>query len=507
MKTLRLLAGPASLILLTGTAAPAADRPPNVVLVFADDLGYADVGVFGARGFRTPHIDRLADEGVRFTDFYVAQAVCTASRAALLTGSYPQRVGLTGAIGPRARHGISADETTLAEVLKGRGYATAIYGKWHLGHHPPFLPTRHGFDDYYGLPYSNDMWPFHPERPEDYPPLPLIEGEETIETNPDQSKLTGEYGRRAVAFIEAHRDEPFFLYLAHSMPHVPLFASEDFRGRTEQGLYGDVVEEIDDTVGRVLVTLERLELDENTLVIFTSDNGPWLSYGNHAGSTGPLREGKGTSFDGGVRVPFVARWPGRIPEGAIVREPAMTIDLLPTIARLVGAPLPEQLIDGKDIRPLLLAEPGATSPHEALFFWWGRHLQAVRSGRWKLHFPHDYRSLDGPAGSDGMPSLYIQRSIGLSLFDLDADQSEMTDVAAEHSDVVGRLEALADMARIELGDSATEKTGRGVREPGRVPMGLPAVDPEIDKRERTFYKGRHRAVTLMSLNRRHAKRQ
>jgi arylsulfatase A-like enzyme len=469
MKTLRLLAGPASLILLTAIAAPAADRPPNVVLVFADDLGYADVGAFGAKGFRTPHIDRLAAEGVLFTDFYVAQAVCTASRAALLTGSYPQRVGLTGAIGPRARHGISADETTLAEVLKGRGYATAIYGKWHLGHHPPFLPTHHGFDDYYGLPYSNDMWPFHPERPEDYPPLPLIEGEETIETNPDQSKLTGEYGRRAVAFIEANQDRPFFLYLAHSMPHVPLFASEGFRGRTRQGLYGDVVQEIDDTVGRILATLQRLELDESTLVIFTSDNGPWLSYGNHAGSTGPLREGKGTSFEGGVRVPFVARWPGRIPRGAVVREPAMTIDLLPTIAELVGAPLPEQPIDGKDIRPLLLAEPGAVSPHEALFFWWGRHLQAVRSGRWKLHFPHEYRSLDGPAGSDGMPSKYMQRSIGLSLFDLDVDRSETTDVAAEHSDVVGRLEALAERARIELGDSATEQKGRGVREPGRVP--------------------------------------
>lgn len=452
---------------MTGSAA-AADRPPNVVLVFADDLGYADVGVFGAQGYRTPHIDRLAAGGVRFTDFYVAQAVCTASRAALLTGSYPQRVGLTGAVDHQARHGISADETTLAETLKARGYATAIYGKWHLGHLPPFLPTRHGFDDYYGLPYSNDMWPFHPERPDDYPPLPLIEGEETIETNPDQSKLTGEYGRRAVAFIEAHRDESFFVYLPHSMPHVPIFASESFRGRTKRGLFGDVIEEIDDTVGRILDTLERLELDESTLVIFASDNGPWLTYGDHAGSAAPLREGKGTSFDGGVGVPFVARWPGRIPAGTVVREPAMTIDLLPTIALLAGAPLPELPIDGKDIRPLLLGDPGATSPHDALFFYWGRHLQAVRSGRWKLHFPHEYRSLDGPAGSGGMPSRYTQRSIGLSLFDLEADRSETTDVASEHPDVVKRLEALAEEARVELGDSATEQKGRGVREPGRI---------------------------------------
>jgi arylsulfatase A-like enzyme len=453
----------------SGATASAGDRPPNVVLVFADDLGYADVGVFGAEGFRTPHIDRLAAEGVRLTDFYVAQAVCTASRAALLTGAYPQRVGLIGAVDHRAGHGISADETTLAEMLKRRGYATAIYGKWHLGHLPSFLPTRHGFDEYYGLPYSNDMWPLHPERPDDYPPLPLIEGEETIETNPDQSKLTGEYGRRAVAFIEAHRDQPFFVYLPHSMPHVPIFASEGFRGRTKRGLYGDVVEEIDDTVGRILATLERLGLEKDTLVIFTSDNGPWLSYGDHAGSAAPLREGKGTSFEGGVGVPFVARWPGRIPAGAVVREPAMTIDLLPTIGLLAGAPRPERPIDGRDIRPLLLGKPGATSPHEALFFYWRRHLQAVRSGRWKLHFPHEYRSLDGPAGSGGMPGRYTQRSIGLALFDLETDRSETTDVAAEHPDVVKRLEALAEQARVELGDSATEQKGRGVREPGRVP--------------------------------------
>lgn len=454
---------------LLATVVGAAEPPPNVVLVFADDLGYADVGVFGAQGFHTPHIDRLATEGVRFTDFYVAQAVCTASRAALLTGSYPQRVGLTGAVDHRARHGIAASETTLAEVLKAGGYATAIYGKWHLGHLPIFLPTHHGFDDYYGLPYSNDMWPFHPERPDYYPPLPLIEGEKTIATNPDQSRLTGDYTTRAVAFIEANRERPFFLYLPHSMPHVPLFASEPFRGRTEQGLYGDVIEEVDDSVGRILATLERHGLARNTLVIFTSDNGPWLSYGDHAGSAGPLREGKGTSFEGGVRVPFLARWPGRIPAGTVVGEPAMTIDLLPTIARLCGAPLPEKPIDGRDLRPLLLGEPGATSPHEAYFFWWGQELQAVRAGRWKLHFPHDYRSLDGPAGSGGRPGRYTQLHTPLALFDLAVDRGETTDVSARNPEVVARLVALAEEARDELGDTATGKKGRGVREPDRVP--------------------------------------
>ena len=225
-------------------APPSADRPPNVVLVYADDLGYADIAVYGALRIRTPHIDRLAREGVRFTDFYVAQAVCSASRAALLTGGYPNRVGILGALVPTSEIGIADGETTLAEVLKGRGYATAIYGKWHLGHLPPFLPTRHGFDDYLGLPYSNDMWPSHPERMK-FPPLPLYSRDAVLTTNPDQSQLTGEYDRRAVAFIEANRERPFFVYLAHTMPHVPIFASERFRGRSKQGLYGDVIEEID----------------------------------------------------------------------------------------------------------------------------------------------------------------------------------------------------------------------------------------------------------------------
>lgn len=312
-------------------------KTPNVVLVFADDLGYADLSCYGAKGYRTPNLDRLAAEGVKFTDFYVPQAVCSASRTALLTGCYPNRVGILGALGPKNRHGINDDETTLGEVFKSRGYATAIYGKWHLGHHPQFLPPRHGFDEYFGLPYSNDMWPKHPEAKHAFPDLPLIEGEKTIALNPDQSQLTTQYAEHAVSFIERHRDQPFFVYLAHSMPHVPLFVSDKYQGRTERGLFGDVIEEVDWSVGQILATLEKLKLDEQTLVIFTSDNGPWLSYGDHAGSAEPLREGKGTSFDGGVREPCVMRWPGRIPPGAVCHEPAMTIDLLPTLAKLIGA--------------------------------------------------------------------------------------------------------------------------------------------------------------------------
>jgi arylsulfatase A len=449
-------------------AAAAGGRPPNVVLVYADDLGYADVGAYGAPRIRTPHVDRLAAEGVRFTDFYVAQAVCSASRAALLTGAYPNRVGILGALFPGSRHGLADGETTLAELLQARGYATAIYGKWHLGHLPPFLPTRHGFDDYLGLPYSNDMWPRHPEQ-RGFPSLPFVSRESVLALNPDQSQLTGEYARRAVAFIEANRERSFFVYLAHTMPHVPLFASERFRGRSRQGLYGDVVEEIDGTVGQVLAALGRLSLEHDTLLIFASDNGPWLSYGDHAGSAGPLREGKGTAFEGGVRVPFLARWPGRIPAGTVVREPAMTIDVLPTIARLVGAPLPGLPIDGRDVTPLLLGEPGARSPHEALLFYYGAELRALRSGRHKLVLPHRSQTLDGKAGTAGMPGRYAQEDVPLALYDLVADVGETTDVAAAHPDVVARLQVVALRAREDLGDSLSGRTGRGVREPGRVP--------------------------------------
>jgi arylsulfatase A-like enzyme len=456
-----------ALALLANTAA-ADPRPPNIVLVYADDLGYGDVGAYGAKRIRTPHIDRLAREGVRFTDFYVAQAVCSASRAALLTGAYPNRIGILGALFPTSTNGIADGETTLAELLKGRGYATAIYGKWHLGHLPPFLPTRHGFDDYLGLPYSNDMWPSHPDKGR-FPPLPLYSKGAVLTLNPDQSQLTGEYTRRAVAFIEANRERPFFLYLPHTMPHVPIFASARFRGRSRQGLYGDVVEEIDDSVGQLLATLRRLGLERDTLVIFASDNGPWLSYGDHAGSAGPLREGKGTAFEGGVRVPFVARWPGRIPAGRLQSEPAMTIDVLPTIARLTGAPLPTLPIDGLDISPLLLGEPGTRSPHEAFYFYYGTELRALRGGRYKLVLPHRSDTLEGPPGQGGLPGKYVKADVPLALYDLVADVGETTDVAALHPDVVARLQALAERARDDLGDSLTERTGRGVREPGRVP--------------------------------------
>ena len=440
---------------LQQASAADAPRPPNVVLVFADDLGYGDLGCYGAKGYTTPHLDRLAAGGVRFTDFYVAQAVCSASRAALLTGRYSNRVGILGALGPAAKNGIAAGELTLGEVFKSRGYATAVYGKWHLGDHDPYLPPDNGFDEYFGLPYSNDMWPRHPENPRGYPPLPLIEGKRKVAEMPDQRNLTTWYTEHAVSFIQRNKAKPFFLYVPHSMPHVPLFVSDKFAGKSQRGLFGDVIQEIDWSVGQILDALKRNGLDDNTLVIFSSDNGPWLSYGDHAGSAGPLREGKGTTFEGGVRVPAIFRWPGNIPAGSVCREPAMTIDILPTLAKLIGAELPKGLVlDGKDVWPLISGESGAKSPHEALYFYWNRELQAVRSGKWKLHFPHEYRAQTAITRSakGGTPGQYKQERIGLALFDLENDVGESENVADRHPDVVRRLTELAEVARRDLGD-------------------------------------------------------
>lgn len=449
----------------------AAERLPNVVIVFSDDQGYGDVGCFGAKGFQTPHLDRMAAEGRKFTSFYVAQAVCGASRAALLTGCYPNRIGMLGAPGPKSTHGIHPDEVLLPELCRQQGYATAMFGKWHLGHHPQSLPIQHGFDEYFGLPYSNDMWPFHPETPKAYPDLPMIEGDRVAIspiTPEHQTQLTTWYTERAVDFIGRNREKPFFLYVAHNMPHVPLFVSGKFAGKSMQGAYGDVISEVDWSVGQITQALEQHGLKEHTLMIFTTDNGPWLSYGNHAGSAGPLREGKGTTWEGGVRVPCLMRWPGQIPAGTECNELAATIDLLPTIAGRIGAKLPDHPIDGLDIWPLLSQEPCPPTPHESYLYYWGNHLQAIRSGDWKLHFPHEYRSLTGPAGRDGQPSGYSGAQTALALYNLRDDVGERTDVQAAHPDVVTRLQSLAEAARQELGDSASRQQGRGFRPPQKI---------------------------------------
>ncbi|WP_332912807.1 sulfatase [Algoriphagus boritolerans] len=326
---------------------------PNIILIFADDMAYGDLGSYGAVGWETPHLDQLAADGARFTQFYVPHAVCTASRAAMLTGTYSNRLELYGALDHTANHGLNPEETTIAETLKSNGYQTGIVGKWHLGHHKEFLPTQQGFDSYFGLPYSNDMWPNHPETKNYYPPLPLIAGDSTIAYLEDQRELTSWYTYKSLEFIEKNKEKPFFLYLAHSMPHVPLFVSEKFAGKSEQGAYGDVMMEIDWSVGEIRKKLKELGLSENTLIIFTSDNGPWLSYGGHAGLQVGLKEGKGTSWDGGIRVPAIFTWPGKIPAGMVQNQAAMTIDILPTLAKLTGSPLPKLKIDGADIWPLI----------------------------------------------------------------------------------------------------------------------------------------------------------
>ncbi|MHC5023117.1 MAG: sulfatase family protein [Planctomycetota bacterium] len=471
-----------------GLASMDPPEPPNVVIIFADDLGYGDLGVYGATEIQTPHLDRMAAEGMRLTSFYVAQPVCSASRCALLTGCYPNRLGITGALGPGSRRGLQDAETTLAEICQSRGYATAVFGKWHLGHHEPFLPSKHGFDEFYGIPYSNDMWPLHPDyvhlppdaagRKRGFPPLPLFESDRIVKegiTAEDQRQFTRSFTMRAVEFIERHADERFFVYVAHPMPHVPLYASSEFDGRTGRGMYADVIAEIDWSAGTILEALRRLDIDDETLVIFTSDNGPWLSYGDHAGTTGPLREGKGTTFEGGVRVPCIMRWRGTITGGRVCDEPLMTIDILPTIATLLRAPPPTLPIDGRDASRLLLGAPGATSPQEAYFFYYHRNdLEAVRSGRWKLHLPHRYRTMDGRTpGTGGTPGPYDgSRSTGLELYDLHADIGETNDVAADHPEVVDRLMKLVQSMRADLGDDLSEVKPTG-RRPARV---LPKPD-------------------------------
>ena len=460
------------------------DRPPNVVVVFTDDQGYADVGCFGADDIATPHLDALAAGGMRFTNFYAAQAVCSASRAALLTGCYPNRVGISGALGPNSDIGLNPDELTLAELCKRRGYATAIFGKWHLGHLDPFLPTKHGFDEWFGLPYSNDMWPLHPayvdlpdtvaNRKRGYPPLPLyhtVGGTPEVKIEAvgpeDQAQLTTWYTEKAVDFIDRHADEPFFLYVPHSMPHVPLYVSEKFAGESERGLYGDVIMEIDWSVGQITAKLEERGLRENTLIVFTSDNGPWLSYGTHAGDCAPLREGKGTTWEGGQREPTIMNWPGTIPAGKVCDAPCGAIDLLPTVAALLGEAVPgDRVIDGRSILPLMTGE-STESPHEALLFYWGGELQAVRSGDWKLRFPHRYRSLLSKGGRHGKPAAYVTERTDGGLYNLKRNPSETKNVAADHPDVVARLERLADAARASLGDTRTGAKGNAVRPVGR----------------------------------------
>lgn len=457
-------------------------KKPNIVIIFVDDMGYGDLGSFGATEYETPNLDKLASQGVRFTNFYVSQAVCSASRAALLTGCYSNRVGIKGALGPHSKIGLNPTEEIIPELLKKQHYTSCAVGKWHLGDALKFLPLQQGFDEYLGVPYSNDMWPVYYDgtriipraykRKLKYPELPLIENNKKIKelkNMKDQSQLTTIYTNKATDFIKRNRHRPFFLYLAHSMPHVPLAVSEKFKGKSEQGLYGDVIMEIDWSVGQVMASLKKYGLSKNTLVIFMSDNGPWLSFGNHAGSTGGLREGKGTSFEGGQRVPCIMRWPKVIPSGEVCNKIACTIDILPTLSEITNSPLPSKKIDGVNILPLLKGDNKANPRRELYFYYGDNQLEAVRKDHWKLIFPHRHRSYLGvKPGKDGLPGKYNFKTSGLELFNLRRDPGERYNVIDFHPDKVQELQKIATKARNDLGDSLKNKPGINRRKSGHI---------------------------------------
>lgn len=426
-----------SMLAASAGALHAAPARPNIILILADDLGYGDLGCYGHPTIRTPNLDRMAGEGIRFTQFNVAAPVCSPSRAALLTGRYPIRSGVTRVLFPDSQGGLPASEITIAELLRDAGYRTAAVGKWHLGHLPRYLPTRQGFQSYFGIPYSNDMTPTpgpgSPGAPK-HPPLPLMRDEQVIEREPDQGRLTARYTEEATRFIRSSKGKPFFLYHPQTFPHVPLYASDKFRGASARGLYGDVVEELDWSVGEILKTLKQTGQDRNTLVMFTSDNGPWLIKHGNGGSAGLLREGKGTTWDGGMRVPCIARWPDRINPGITSRAFASTLDLLPTFADLAGAAAPrDRVLDGDSVTALL---QGAGRDREQEFFYWDlEELRAARFGRWKLHISTK-NVVDQPVGAKKLDAP--------ALYDLLADPSETDDIASKNPDTVRDL-----LARIE----------------------------------------------------------
>jgi len=440
---------------LTGTAVAAntfpvlaakQQRKLNFIIIFTDDQGYQYLGCYGTERFKTPNIDRLAAEGMRFTDFYSASSVCSPSRAALLTGCYPPRVSISGVIFPGARHGLNPDEVTIADLLKTQGYATACVGKWHLGHRKEFLPTKQGFDEFFGLPYSNDMIPADQPggQPDSkHPPLPLIDGEKAIEENPDQRLLTKRYTERSVDFIKRSKNKPFFLYLAHTMPHVPLFASEKFAGKSKSGRYGDAMEEIDWSTGEIIRTLKEQGIEKDTIVIFTSDNGPWIRAGKYGkyvtedeeGCALPLKGGKWMTYEGGMRMPCIAWSPGNVPAGTECSEVCATIDLLPTLGTMAGAALPsDRIIDGKDISQILTRKAGAKSPHEYFYYCRYGRARAVRNGKWKLR--------ETMAGKP--------RKLVSELYNLQEDISETTNLADENPDIVKKLHQALEKFNTDL---------------------------------------------------------
>ncbi|MDA0684210.1 MAG: sulfatase [Bacteroidetes bacterium] len=459
-----------------------ADERPNVIVIFADDMGYTDLSSYGASRWATPSLDRLGEEGARFTNFYVPTPACSPSRAALLTGRYPLKAGVREVISPRTLRGLPEAEETAAEIFLEVGYRTGMVGKWHLGANPVFLPTNHGFESWFGLPYSNDYSPRSINNPRSYavmwPELPLFRDTTIVEREPDQRLLTERYTQEALGFIDTHKDEPFFLYLAHSMPHVPLWVSDPFLGESEGGLYGDVIEEVDASTGRILDRLAQLGLDEHTIVVFTSDNGPWLLMGDHGGTKGAFREGKATTFEGGVRMPALIRAPGQILAGQVIDEPAIVMDVLPTVLELAGIEGRDRF-DGASLASALTGK-SELDANRPLFFYRSGQLRSMRKGKWKLHVPHTYTSIleeyGGSPGEGGHPGAYGPAIIGIALYDLEADPSESVDVSQTYPDVVQELLTHIEDARSRIGDELTDRIGSEATPPQFIEAVWPTLE-------------------------------
>ncbi|MDR6762180.1 arylsulfatase [Flavobacterium sp. 2755] len=457
---------------------------PNIVIINMDDMGYGDTEPYGMTGIPTPHFNQVAKEGMRLTNFNSAQAICTASRAALLTGCYPNRIGMSGVLLPGAKHALNPKEETIASLLKKSGYKTANYGKWHLGNNLPYWPTNYGFDEFFGIPYSHDVWPIDYDGyslvtdPKDlrstFPPLPLISNTtviDTIRNIKEASKLTTLFTEKAVGFIKKNKKQPFFLYLTHPLPHAPLAVSDKFKGKSDLGLFGDVIMEIDWSIGEILKTLDQEGLTKNTVVIVTSDNGPWLFFGDNAGSSGGFREGKSTTWEGGTRVPFLIRWPGKIESGTVNGSLITNMDLLPTIADITGAALPENKIDGLDFLSLLTGKTNK-GPRDTFYYYFGvgsNNLEAIRYKHWKLVFPHKSTSynknLPGKGGLRGKGAVV---EVPLALYDLAHDPGEVRDVQELYPEIVAEIQKIAETAREDLGDDLTNKIGKNVRKPAIV---------------------------------------
>ena len=467
---------------LTPLLAQNTPQRPNVIIILMDDMGYGDTEPYGMTGIATPNFNRLAAEGTRFTHFNAAQAVCTASRAAILTGMYPNRIGMSGVLLPGAKRALNPKEQTIASLLNDAGYKTGMLGKWHLGNHAPFLPLQYGFDSYYGIPYSHDMWPIDFDgrtRVTDtsnirsgWSAIPVYEGNRVVDsiiTMERQSRLTSDLTERAVSFIKENRKNPFFLYLAHPMPHVPLAASKKFQGKSGMSTFGDVIMELDWSIGQILETLDKEKIFENTLLIVTSDNGPWLHFGDHAGSSGGFKEGKGTTWEGGSRVPLLVRWPGKVRAAGIKSQLMATMDLLPTIAAATGAELPAHKIDGFNFLPLWLGKTDE-GPRDLFYYYFDdNNLRGVRYQHWKLVLPHNSASYTGLQGKDGKPGIRTGNEVPMALYNLAHDPGENHDVQKLYPEMVKKILGFAEDAKNDLGDDLSKREGKNVRKPALIP--------------------------------------